>query len=516
VALGKTVLGKDVLGKGEVQSAGSSVTLAIQDSTHAHAADNFALSANGAESLTIQEAAHGHAGDNITLSAIPVVNYRIVPTGDSNASGRGSFSQTNSASSAYLFDNSGNVVALSDPYDGGSGQTYSALDDGVSAGGSYVQHLADLLGAAGKSVMFIPANRGGTQASDWTATTAGTKYEALKNRVNAAGGDGSDLIFLIHLGANDANSAVAQATFKSRIETFIGNLNADFPLAKKYLQKVHHFSSAPAGTVDTIRAGVDDVWNGSSGCLRGADLDGITTSIHYGSTGVPGTCTSELNEVALRTFNAITSLDLIVADSAHGHAVDTVALATTTPLVVSDAIHAHGAEVVTLNTAAALSVQEAAHAHVADALGLSTILSISIQDSAHSHTADNLTMSGTGAAVLLIQEALHAHFSDGVNLSTMVSLIVSETSHGHYSDIAVLSLPGAGGGGPLSPSDISAIADAVWAKLLGGIAAGSRLSMVAEDTVTALNATTIPVNAVDGAWPTANETRDAVWNKVLP
>lgn len=269
------------------------------------------VTADTSTSYTLLSAVSVSASSSCTYS-IRNFDYRIVPTGDSNASGRGSFNQANSASNAYLYNNSGNVVALTDPYDGGASQTYAALDDGVSAGGSYVQHLADLLSATGKSVMFIPANRGGTQASDWTATTVGTKYEALKNRVNAAGGDGSDLVFLIHLGANDANSSVAQATFKSHVETFVGNLNADFPLARKYLQKVHHFSGAPVGAVDTIRAGVDDVWNGSSGCLRGADFDGITTNIHYGSTGVQATCTAELNEVALRTFNAIRN---VVTDS---------------------------------------------------------------------------------------------------------------------------------------------------------------------------------------------------------
>lgn len=351
-------------------SDGSSVTLSIADSTHAHAADSLSLTATGESSLIVQDATHAHAADNVALSIIPTVDYRIVPTGDSNSSGRGSFNQTNSAAAAYLYDNAGNVVTLADPYDGGASQTYAALDDGVSPGGSYVQHLADLLDAAGKSVMVIPANKGGTQSSDWTTTTAGTKYEALKNRVNAAGGDGSDLVFLIHLGANDANSSVSQATFQSRVETFVGNLNSDFPLAKKYLQKVHYFSGAPGGAVDAIRAGVDDVWNGSSGCLRGADLDGITTNIHYGATGVPGTCTSELNEVALRTFNAITSSALIIADSTHAHAADNLVLDTSNAatLSVQEAAHSHAADSIVLSSAAYLSVQEAIHAHYADTL----------------------------------------------------------------------------------------------------------------------------------------------------
>lgn len=495
-------------------SGGSSVTLTIADSVHAHAADSLLPTATGESSLIVHGATHGHVADNVTLGVIPTVNYRIVPTGDSNASGRGSFNQTNSASNAYLYDNSGNVVALTDPYDGGSGQTYAALDDGVSSGGSYVHHLADLFNASGKSVMFIPANKGGTQASDWTATTAGTKYEALKNRVNAAGGDGPDLIFLIHLGANDANSSVSQATFKSRVETLIGNLNTDFPLAKKYLQKVHHFSGAPAGAVDAIRAGVDDIWNGATGCLRGADLDGITTGIHYGNTGVPATCTSELNEVALRTYNAITSVNLTVSDAAHAHFSDAAQLFTTTPLAVDDATHGHITDAVSLNAGFYLAVQEAIHTQTADNIDMSLVLALDVQEALHLHTADNLSVSGTGEAILLVQDALHTHFAGNQELSKLVSLTVAEAFHVHYSDIAILTLPSAGG--PLSAGDISAIADAVWAKLLGGIPAGNRLTTVANDTVTALNSTTIPVDAVTGNWPTAVENADALLSRTWP
>lgn len=39
---------------------------------------------------------------------------------------------------------------------------------------------------------------------------------------------------------------------------------------------------------------------------------------------------------------------------------------------------------------------------------------------------------------------------------------------------------------------------------------------VAAAVLAALQATTIPVDAVQGAWPTAAENADAVWSKQLP
>lgn len=404
----------------DVAGGGSSATLTIQDVAQSQTLESFSLSANGASDLSIQSIAQAQAIDNVTLSVIPSVNYRVVPTGDSNASGRGSYNQTNSATAAYLYDNAGNVVALADPYDGGASQTYSVLDDGVSPGGSYVQHLADLLDAAGKSVMVIPANKGGTQSSSWTATTAGTEYAALKNRVNAAGGDGSDLIFLIHLGANDADSSVAQATFKSRIETFVGNLNADFPLARKYLQKVHHFSGAPGGAVDTIRAGVDDVWNGSSGCLRGADLDGITTNIHYGATGVPGTCTSELNEVALRTFNAVFGADLVVADITQAQTIDVPAPAAGYTLTVADL----------------------AQGHTIDALGLSAEATLSIADLLQASHIDNVALYDDTSVNLQVADLAQGQTIDAIALSSAAWLSIFDIAQASQISHLALTLPG--------------------------------------------------------------------------
>lgn len=339
----------------EVSGGGSSVTLTIQDTAQSQTLEAFSLSSNGASDLGIQDVSQAQSIANATLSIIPAVDFKVAILGDSNASGRGSFSQTNSASNAWLYDVSGNIVTLADPWDSGS-DTYSVLSDSGSAGGSYVQHLADLLSAAGKSTLWIPANKGGTKASDWAySTNTTTCYGAMKARIDAAGG--ADVI-IIHLGANDAISAVSQATFTSQMNAIIGHLVTDFPTAKIYLQKIHHNSSATTTNIDNIRAAVDDIWNGSSGCRRGADLEGISTGVHYGQTGNTTTCTSELNEVALRTFNAAFGAGLVVQDIGQAQAVSSVTLAIEAVLNVADIGQSQSIDAISLSAATTLSISD--------------------------------------------------------------------------------------------------------------------------------------------------------------
>ena len=45
---------------------------------------------------------------------------------------------------------------------------------------------------------------------------------------------------------------------------------------------------------------------------------------------------------------------------------------------------------------------------------------------------------------------------------------------------------------------------------------GPSAESIAAAVLAALQATTIPVNATQGAWPTATENADAVWSKTLP
>jgi len=238
------------------------------------------------------------AGGAASSSNRPTVDRAFAIIGQSNASGRGTNNQTAPAGGAYLYDNSGAFVALADPWDAGP-NTYSVLDDGIPAGassgyGSCVPGLAQSYATAGKSTLWVPANKGTTNINSWQRNLATTSlYGAMKARIDAAGG--VDTI-IIHLGESDAMSGTAQATFTTKMNQLVTDLIADFG-CQVYLHKIHNFSGYAAGTA-AIRAAIDDCWTGSSGVKPGADLDGITTNVHFVTN-------TDISTVVSRTYAAL-------------------------------------------------------------------------------------------------------------------------------------------------------------------------------------------------------------------
>jgi hypothetical protein len=279
--------------------------------------DSYGISSYGAEEqasggsgLTVN-CSLGEAsavGYTASITTLPPVYRKIACIGDSNASGRVTNNQPFTGT-AYLYDNSGAVVALADPWDGGT-NTYSVLDDGASADGSFVPRLAQHYHDAGHSTLWVPANKGGTQTSNWARSTlTTTHYGAMKARIDAVGG--VDIIS-IHLGANDGIAGVSQSTFVSRMNQLITDLHGDFPSARLVLHKIQEFSGY-GSQITVIRAGVQEVWDNHANVERGADFDGITTSVHY-------TTDADAIEVGLRTYAALegysvdASLGMAVAD----------------------------------------------------------------------------------------------------------------------------------------------------------------------------------------------------------
>ena len=230
-----------------------------------------------------------------------VYDYKIAVIGDSNASGRCTNNQPAPVGNTWLYNNSGAVVALADPWDGGP-DTYSALED-TSATGSFIPRLAQHFYDAGKTTLWVPANKGGTQTSNWARSlSTTTPYGAMKARIDAAGGVDKILILL---GANDAISGVSQSLFVSRMNQLVIDLLSDFPGVEVYLEKVHEFTGY-GSQVTVIRAGVTEVWNGTSGVKPGADLDGISpNNVHY-------TTDADATAVAQRTYPTL------IGDIIHG------------------------------------------------------------------------------------------------------------------------------------------------------------------------------------------------------
>lgn len=184
--------------------------------------------------------------------------------------------------------------------------------------------------------------------------------------------------------------------------------------------------------------------------------------------------------------------NLVVSDVLHGQTAEGLALVTEWLLIVTDAAHAQLAESTILSTDALLVVQEASNDHLAEnvALDTSDATTLATQGGVQWHTADGITL--TLDTWLAIVGAAHAHAADAPTLSTEAALQIAEALHAHYADTVVLSFPGVT---TLTPDDISAIAAAV---------------------IAALQATTIPVDAVTGAWPTAVENADALLSRTWP
>lgn len=184
--------------------------------------------------------------------------------------------------------------------------------------------------------------------------------------------------------------------------------------------------------------------------------------------------------------------NLVVSDVLHGQTSEGLALITEWLLIISDAAHAQLADSVNLTTDTLLAVQEVIHGQLGENVALNTSDStlLAVQDAAHGHSANSFSL--TLDTWLVIVSAAHAHATDTPTLSTEIVLQIAEALHARYTDTVVLSFPGVT---TLTPDDISAIAAAV---------------------LVALNGTTIPVDAVTGAWPTAIENADALLSRTWP
>lgn len=294
MALGKGVLGKFILGLrrhilGGDAAAESGTGTGIGSGT---GADAVGSSGNAtAEGGTGTSTGSGTGAD---ASATINVDIKFELLGDSNGDGRATNNQPAPADGAFMLNSAGQIVALADPSAGGT-HTYPILDDGASSKGSIPPRLAQHFRDAGKTTLWVPSCKGGTQASNWTRSLdTATLYGAAKARADAVGGVDKILIFL---GANDAIGGVSQATFVSRINQLIADLRTDHPAAQIYLVKIHDF--AGYGTnVQTIRAGVQEIWDNNPNVRPGGDMNGITTAVHYATD-------AEMIEVANRIYAAL-------------------------------------------------------------------------------------------------------------------------------------------------------------------------------------------------------------------
>jgi len=100
---------------------------------------------------------------------------------------------------------------------------------------------------------------------------------------------------------------------------------------------------------------------------------------------------SEFAAIRAGTYGAI---NLAVADLAHGHSLDNVALTQANTLAVADLAHGHSLDNVTLGLAGTLVVADLAHGHSLDNVALTQANTLAVADLAHGHSLDNVALTG--------------------------------------------------------------------------------------------------------------------------
>jgi hypothetical protein len=191
----------------------------------------------------------------------------------------------------------------------------------------------------------------------------------MKARIDAVGG--VDKI-IICLGANDAIAGVSQSTFVTRINQLIADLKSDFSGASLYLQKIQDFAGY-GSQVAVIRAAVQEVWENNPDVKRGADLDGITTSVHY-------TTDADAIAVGARTYAALEGYNVVAGTGAAAAAGLDSTVSNSSGLTVScDTAQASAAG---LSAGVANGIAMTCSVAVADAAGQSAAVSAALSISA--------------------------------------------------------------------------------------------------------------------------------------
>jgi hypothetical protein len=293
MSLVRGVLGKEILGRRWlVAASGSNAT--AEGGTGTGVGAGYGADATGDALAETGTGTGAGAGSGADAFVLPTVDFKITFTGDSNGDGRATNNQPAPPSGAWMLNSAGEIVVLADPTAGGT-HTYPILDDGASSKGSILPRLAQHFYNAGKTTLFVPNCKGGSQSLNWAPSAdTGTLYGASQARINAVGGV-NQIIVLI--GANDAIGGVSQATFVARANTYLNALYADNPGALIYLVKVHDFTGYGTN-VQTIRAGVQEIWDTNPNVRPGGDMNGITTSVHYATD-------AEMIEVGNRIYAAL-------------------------------------------------------------------------------------------------------------------------------------------------------------------------------------------------------------------
>jgi hypothetical protein len=121
-------------------------------------------------------------------------------------------------------------------------------------------------------------------------------------------------------------------------------------------------------------------------------------------------------------------VELVVADSAHGHAVDSPSLTQANTLDLGGSFHGLVSAEVALTQANVLVAGDSAHGQASDSPVLSQSISLGVVGSSHGHIAGGIDL--TQANTLALAGAAHTHFADAIGLTQAISIAVAECVHG--------------------------------------------------------------------------------------
>lgn len=213
-------------------------------------------------------------------TVIPVgIGDVFVVAGQSNASGRGSNSQSYSGSSgARLFGNNYLWSNLSDPSDSDSGQVDTVSSDSIASGSVWPLVATSFLLDQAVPIAFIPCAKGGTSITQWQPGAdhfdRSTLYGSMAYRATNVGGIKAVLWWQ---GETDALASMSQATYNSNLDSLANAINSDLSVTLVPC-KLQTCTGIPDVDESRINAAIAQAWGDNPNVTQGPDLTGITSN----------------------------------------------------------------------------------------------------------------------------------------------------------------------------------------------------------------------------------------------
>lgn len=354
----------------------SGATLVVQDSFHAHTADNIVLIQD--HTLVIVDSSHGHTSDNLTL----IQDHTLVV-----------------AESLHAHDAEGDLtivmkftlIVADTVHNHDAENTVLTQDHTLTVAESLHAHTTDNLALIQDHNLLVAESLHGHTADNLTLSVSITLtvQESLHTHL-------SDNLLL-----TQSNVLVVNDSLHDHLGE--GNLI----LVEKEALVVQ----------DTLHAhSVDNI------ILTQANILVVEDTIH-----------SHLSDSLTITQKHI----LATTDTLHSHIVDNTLLTQKSTLIANDTLHNHLSDNVILTQEHILAVNDSLHFHSVDNIVLSVSTLLVAEDSLHGHLSDNLVL--VQKHILIVQETLHGHIVDNVDLIEKFILVINDTVHNHLSDNLSLS-----------------------------------------------------------------------------